>query len=358
MTALYALRFFASIGIYLHHLNYPLGTGTICVTFFFVMSGFTSAYSISKKECTLDKSYLKHYYFNKLLKLYPLYFITFLASIPIMIDYNIPFGFRNIIVNLSLIQSYYPNGNEVFYFNGLSWFVSDIMLFYLITPFLLCSLKKIKVIKNNQILLFMTATFFLVAFCIAYTFRGKMAPYSFGWWFIYISPFFRIFDYLIGFLLGLIFVNLKDNSMKKIRISWVYTILEIGTLFLLYKSYKLPYFQEDSLRYGLYYIPICALIIFIFAFGKGILSYIASTKILIHLGKLSFYIYMIHQLMINYTNILLGNPMYNAAGMEKSNYLASVYLLVIIICVSDVINRYFTPLTSKLVKSKNSNYTN
>lgn len=352
LNALYALRFFASVAIYIHHLYYPYGFGAICVTFFFIMSGFTMAYSLNKKDFILSRKTLKQFYLNKIVKFYPLYLVTFFASIPIMHFLNVKFNFLNVIVNLSLLQSYYPNNNEVFMFNGLSWFVADIMFFYLVTPFIFILLKKLKIHKNIKIMVLITFLLYLVAFYISYRFSWKVEAYSFGWWLVYISPFFRIFDYLIGFLLGLIFIRIKDYNLKVVKFDFVFTILEVLAIIFILLSYKSKYLLIDSLRYGVYYIPALALMIFIFAFGRGIISKMISLRVFVYLGKLSYVIYMIHQLVIYYTSMYFGNTMYYNEAMTLQNYMSQIFLFIIILCISDVVNRYFIPFTNKILLIK------
>lgn len=351
MVALYSLRFIASVGIFLHHLNYPLGIGPMCVTFFFVLSGFTTSYSMQQKEFLINGKNLKEYYIGKVKKLYPLYLLTFFISIPVMNYMGINFNFAHIVRNLLMIQVFYPNSNEVFFFNGLGWFLVDIMFFYLITPFIFTLIKKIS--KNIKMLLILAIAMCCLGFFIAYQFKWKMDPYSFSWWFIYISPYFRFFDYLIGFIFGFVFLVIKNNIRPSTINTIIYSILEIFSVVAFYLIFKSNVLQIDSLRYGIFYVPTSILIIFIFAIGKGMVSKILFFRPLVYLGNLSFIIYMIHQLVINYVTIILGSPMYNHEKTLINNYKSAIFLLIIIICMSDAIKRYvLIPIDILLKKQK------
>ncbi len=354
MNSLYSLRFFAAALVYLHHLYYPYGFGAICVTFFFVMSGFTMAYSLDKREFAINKNSLLKFYLNKIIKIYPLYVLTFFASIPIMNFLKAKFNLFNVVINLSMLQSYYPNKSEVFLFNGLSWFAADIVFFYLVTPFIYVLIKKI---QNNRKILFLLLLFiFLFAFFVSYQFSWKVEAYSIGWWFIYISPFFRIVDYLVGFICGIIFINIK---LKTKKLSFIYSLFEILAILFLIISYKSKFLLIDSLRYGVFYLPSLALLIFIFAFGRGIISKAISNKLFVYLGKLSFVTYMVHQIIIYYTSMYLGNTMFYSENMSLNNYLAQVFLFFIILCIGDVINRYFVPfINNNITKGKKYEYKN
>jgi peptidoglycan/LPS O-acetylase OafA/YrhL len=182
-----------------------------------------------------------------------------------------------------------------------------------------------------------------------------MEPYSFAWWFIYISPFFRIFDYVIGFIFGLIYLSIKNKIHDSKKTVVVFTVLEIVSVLLFYVMFKSPILQIDSLRYGIFYVPLSVLLIFVFAFEKGMVSKMISLQPLVHLGKLSFIIYMIHQLMISYVLIILGTPMFNPEKKLVNNFKVAIFLFIIILCISDVLNRYLIQKINNKYMSKNIN---
>jgi peptidoglycan/LPS O-acetylase OafA/YrhL len=353
MGALYALRFFAAFGIYIHHLYYPYGFGSALVTFFFIISGFTTACSFSKKGFILSKNSLKKYYVGKFIKLYPLHIITFILSIPIMGYMNQKFNLIQAIVNVFLVQSYYPNGKDVFLFNGLSWFIADVLFFYLVIPFIYKLITILRIDRNIFVLILSSTALFCIAFFLSYYFRWNVEAYTFGWWLVYVSPYFRLIDCLIGFLIGLIFTRLNEKICIEIKNRLiVFTIIEIFSVLLLYLAYKSKILLIDSIRYGVYYIPVLVLFIFVFAFDSGIISKVISIKPFVYLGKISNAIYMIHQLIIYYTTYLLGSAMFYSDNMGLNNYLAEIFLFIIVLCVSDVFSRNLLTIKTKMLSFK------
>ena len=175
-------------------------------------------------------------------------------------------------------------------------------------------------------------------FFIAYLFRNNVISFSTGWWFIYISPYNRIFDYSSGLIAGIIFASLAERMGKKDRLL-LFSILEIGVILLGYTYYKSSLFPIDSIRRDMFYVPAILLIIFVFAFQKGILSKILSFKIFVKLGELSFPVFMIHQPCITLTALLLGYNIYGAG--EWKHFLVQMLLFGAILCVSEVINRFY-----------------
>ncbi len=340
IKSLTSLKFLLSVAIFLHHLNYPGGLGPICVTFFFVMSGFTIANGYHSKFSDIDIKSLKSFYFRRIFKIYPLYLLTLICSIPIMWYINFKTGVIYSVLNVLMLQSYFPIGIQVFAFNGSSWFVADIVLFYLLTPFVIHLIHKYKIKENLKILFILQAVIFVLAVMIASDFTGKVEAYSFGWWFIYISPFFRVFDYLIGVLAGFIFVILNRKVVLKLQNTILFTILEIGMVALLMFSPSLDYFKSDALRYGVYFIPMSIAIICVFSFEKGAVSIGISNKAFVYLGNLSYQIFLIHQIVIGYTAVVFESPIHGYSANAK-HLLSQMLLFFAIVCISDVIHRYY-----------------
>ena len=190
-------RIVAFAAMFMHHLSYPGNLGPIGVSLFFVVSGLVVAYNYSTKFNILSKNELMNFYYSRLARIYPIYLITFVISLPVTYLTGFKSSSVDAMVNLLMMQAWYPNGMQTFSFNSVAWFVSTIWFFTLATPFLLYIINKLR-ISQSTVRLAMTALFlFVLSVVIAIQFTGKMEAYSFGWWFIYASPYFRIFDYFV-----------------------------------------------------------------------------------------------------------------------------------------------------------------
>lgn len=339
LYALDSMKFLAFLAIYLHHLNYTPDFGTLSVTFFFVVAGFIMAFTHGREEIDYRK-----YFSRRLLRIYPVYLLTFIAAIPIMqmthFETNIKFSLANIL----LLQCYFPIGIQVFAYNGVAWFIADLMLFWAVTPFILAALHR--VIGKTDVLMFLGFVLFTVGVAISYVLRDNMEAYSFGWWLIYISPYFRIIDYLIGLLAGLIFVTIQKEI---VRGKALFSVLEVTALVLLVATYFSSFFGYVSLKYDLYYVPAFVIIIFVFAFQSGIFSSLLSFRPLVHLGNINYPIYMIHQLMITYVAQLFIFNIYGSFDNSKKLFI-QISLFLVIICIGDVINRYFEEPSMRRLK--------
>ena len=299
LHSLISLRFIAAIFIFIHHLSYPNGFGPIAVTFFFVLSGFIMGFKYCGKFNTITIPILKSFYFKRFIKIYPLQILTFLISLPILLFIDFKTNVFYALCNLFLIHSYFPIGIQVFSFNSVAWFLSDIMFFYFISPFLFFVLYKLEIIKKSKIMVITLIFIILIAWFISYQYADQIPAYSFGWWLIYISPYFRFLDYFTGVITGIIFLTVKSIISDKNSRIYLFSFMEILSVVMLVFSFKSQIYANNSLKMGVYYLPASVLLIFIFAFQEGIISRILSKALFIKLGELSFTIFLIHQLAIS-----------------------------------------------------------
>jgi peptidoglycan/LPS O-acetylase OafA/YrhL len=325
--------------------------GASGVTFFFVLSGFIMAYTYRDKFQSLDGNELKSFYIKRLSKVYPLHVLTFLISIPLMYATNFETNFPSALLNVFLMQSYFPIGGQIFAFNALSWFLSDIVIFYLATPFLIFGLHKIRARENTTLLWTTLILVFIGETSLAYMVKDHMEMYSVGWWFIYISPWARIFDYAAGLISGLIFVSIQKNPQTNAsRVG--YSFLEIAALVIFAAAvYSYRYLPFRSFKIGTYYIPFSIFLIFIYSFQKGWISWLLSRNILVHLGGLSFTFYMCHQLMITYTTVFFTSTI---LYFEPSVWrlMPQFLILLNVILISEVVFRSFEEPMRRKILSK------
>jgi peptidoglycan/LPS O-acetylase OafA/YrhL len=92
------------------------------------------------------------------------------------------------------------------------------------------------------------------------------------------------------------------------------------------------------------------MIIMVFSLQKGMFSVIIGNRMLVYLGSLSLSIYLIHQLVINYTAYYFTSEVYGMV-FEPIHFIPQVILLFVIVCMADVIDRHFKePLRNWIVK--------
>jgi peptidoglycan/LPS O-acetylase OafA/YrhL len=173
---------------------------------FFVCSGVLEALNHhGKYSYTLDEtvSIVK----SKLAKIYPLYFVSFLIAVLLgaigLQKWTISGNTTAAVFNLLMMQPWFPNLQTSF--NGVSWFVADLMLCYLFTPLLSWCIRHREFAKNASTLrsyiVPLVALFFLRMLLQVAEYKGvvSISNHSF--------PLSRMLEYGMAFVAGTAILN-------------------------------------------------------------------------------------------------------------------------------------------------------
>ena len=274
-------------------------------------------------------------------RIYPLHFLTFFVSIPLVIygikDFSLLLIFKS-ITNLTLTQSFVPLKSIYFSFNAPSWSISNEMFFYILFPFILTFVGFFR--KKWFLLLLVFASIPLLSIIISNDFHHRL---------FYINPVFRIVDFVIGISL----YNLY-RLIKNMNLNFNYNYIEISSVILFSVFF---FFHSDFpkvSRYSFFYWIPMSYIILVFSFQKGIISKFLSQKWLIYLGEISFGFYMFHQLVIRY--FLPLNNRY--LGIENEIH-QSLMIFILSLLISHYSFKYFENPINSYLKNKlhRKNYT-
>jgi peptidoglycan/LPS O-acetylase OafA/YrhL len=215
------------------------------------------------------------------------------------------------------------------------------VFFYFLTPFLLFGLHKIRVREKVSFLLILLLLVFACEVSLAYMVKNNIEPYSIGWWFIYISPWVRVFDYNAGLITGLVFISIRADSQVAETKRMLFSFLEVMALVVFAGSiYYSRFVSYGSLIYSAYYVPFPVILIFVYSFQKGWTAWLLSRNIFSYLGGLSFTFYMLHQIIISYTAVFF-TPSIFLLTLSHKHLIAQLLLLVNIVFLSDISFRYF-----------------
>jgi peptidoglycan/LPS O-acetylase OafA/YrhL len=329
-----SLRFFFAFMIFLHHMTflsksksftlrwiheYILKEGFIGVSFFFILSGFILAYNY-RDSILNHKTITSKFYIARIARIYPLHLLTLLIAVPLTLQipkFDIFLWIKQLFFNLTLTQSFIPVKKIYFSFNSPSWSISNELFFYLLFPFLILLIVKLKNYKYNL--------FFLIPFILFLPLLMLLISPNFYKNLFYVNPFFRVVDFIIGILLFELYQVIKTkNKLFK------YSILEFSSIILLLVFFAFHSYIPLVLRYSVYYWLPMSFIILVFAFQKGLVSRLLSNKNWILLGEISFAFYMFHQLILKYF-ILLN---------KSALHLTNEYVIISIILIVSLIVSY------------------
>jgi peptidoglycan/LPS O-acetylase OafA/YrhL len=310
LPALTGLRFFAAIAITIHHMQgafgfpkdmfpqMPLSNG---VSFFYVLSGFILTYVYRD---TASAAGWRTYILARIARVWPLHLATF-ALICIIISppsrIGTDSGLFAAFLNLTLLHAWIPDYRYFFSFNAVSWSISVEMFFYLTLPLVLLR-------PGRWLLLSLAAVGVLVVLATsigAGPYRpGDTSPSITS--LMYINPVARLFEFILGVVTALVWIRKiskrREAASVAIQVAaltftaaswtWVPTIAALSPNLAI----------NEWLYHGGITCLSSAAVIVAFATSGG-LSRIFSFAPLVYLGKLSFALYLVHQIPIHAHNL-------------------------------------------------------
>ncbi len=323
----------------------PFDIGARACEFYFVVSGFLVAYQHADKNKDAkwkdSFSYLK----EKICKMWPLHCFCFLL---VLLNDGVFGDFleRSVtaLFNIFLLHAWINDANVFFSFNGVSWFLSAILFCYFLSPLLLKGLKT----KRSVIVSFtVIASLRLFAEFLQIKGYNVFVPFS-----MHTFPVIRAMEFYCGmtlyrfreYLNNFLIRHKKENNIL------LYSISEFLMLFL---TIWLVVTQNNSWMRGHYVLLFCCLV-FVFSFNKGVVSIITNdlafkrnplAKVLAMLSCYEFEIFMLHQVMLEYSSVLLLRY-FSVVNI----WLISLVALIMTLAIAWMWKRKISPVTTKWMR--------
>jgi len=300
IDSLASLRFLFFLGIFFSHYKwngeffFPIG-GPMGVSFFFILSGFSLSIGYGSRVNVLDvKIFMK----KRIMKIYPMHiitlgyrFITFLLF-PLILGEDICKKLIALILNIFLLQAWWPDIDLIFSYNTIAWFLSPIVFFYLLFPYLF------SFVDNHRLL------FWGPCFIMLYCLGAYIIPRTMLQTILYVSPLFRVFDFVLGIVTYkfLMCVLLKDYSLpiKMRKEPLIPYLIEMGIgIIILMIILISPYVDLRWRIASFFWLPLVVTILSLslseLYTGGGWLSKALFKR----LGSASYEMYMIHAIIIS-----------------------------------------------------------
>ena len=321
--SLHGVRFLSSLLVLIAHINVwgtPLQQSPyyntlvhlpgIGMSAFFILSGFLIHYLYHGISLSSFSS-VKNYYISRIARIYPLYIVmVYLCYKNIGVTYSAQSYSDLLLASFVGVQTWFytlVDGNMFAIANFSSgWSISTELFFYFTYPFFshrIASLDFKKAIKRLLIIISLGYCTIFLSYKVIALFPNLLGPNygnSFFQWWVYLSPYIRMFEFLTGCLLAQIFINFPSERalLLKKHFSIAAIISVIGTI-LLFKFYMAGgsgLVGTFAMTFG--YTPFLAIIIFYCAQYIVIPKNTLMARILLVLGECSFALYMMQELIL------------------------------------------------------------
>lgn len=322
IQSLQGARFIAMVIIVLSHLEFLRGyswhywvylhNATLGVDFFFMLSGFGmmlsfmgNPYYYEKAHFSLKENVL--YALKHVKKIYAVYVVMLLLGIPhsvmdMVSDQGYSFGqaiaesVMHFFIDITLLQSLSGIAKFSHSLNGVSWFLSCLFCIYLIS---LPIMKYIYSKKNNKLFVYISP----IAICII----SWASAVLFEWTekntmfddLCYGSPYRRFLYVILGMLIAVIYARHRNIW------GWVeYIVMFLCIGWFLYRNSAVGLIQDTKYLID---VVLCGLLLYVVAVGNGIVSVILKNRVMVYLGNISMYVFLVHYLTIRYTLMVIGH---------------------------------------------------
>ena len=265
-----SLRFLFVMMIFMSHFAYrgvaPFDAGGDCgVAFFFLLSGFSLSMGYGPGIADGTFRYGR-YLRRRLVKVFPLHLLCLLAFLLLFrpeIDACLP-------LNALLLQSWIPDADCYFSYNGVSWFLSTLLFSYLLFPLAYRGARP----SSLAVLLVLYIAVYLAV------------PYDRVNALLYVSPPVRFVDFFLGVMLYKFYQRHPLISLPR----WTEPLLVL----LLAAALCVYPVADEKLRTAPLYWVILLPLVYVFARQEGQVSRLLRHRTLRWLGTLSMPIFLLH----------------------------------------------------------------
>lgn len=316
------------INIYSSIWNQIANEFVFAVSFFFILSGMGCVLGYREKLINQEVSPLE-FVLKKLIKIFPTYLLFLVCSIWI---YNIQYNndMTTFLLHVFSLQSIPMQGPSPFKFNPVGWYISCLVVFYVLYSFIYS-------LNFRQCIALVTLCL-LVLSVNAYFYTGSNLVSMF-----YTNPLFRSIEFLSGMCLAL---WLDKKHMKP---SLIFQFLSVVFLFVFIAfSIKFGLILDLRLRNVLYIIPLLLLFYSFYAetsFSKKILG----NKFVTKLSPIILVIYLCHHQILYFIPRILPKNIENTYFSHFFPY-GFISIVIFTIIFSWLVYVYYTQPLNKILQ--------
>lgn len=321
--------------------------GIIGVDLFFVLSGFLITFLLLKEKEKYNIINFKNFYLRRILRIWPLYYFIILLSLFVLPNFSLFFipnqtfhlsGFKETCKVFCLFLFLMPN--VLFFIKPISfasqtWSIGTEEQFYLIWPLVISKIKKLKKFLIGLILLYWILYFiFNLPFFYGLPYFGLFKNYY---------AVFKV-DVLAFGALGAVFLFEKEIVLKRIINNRLFIASVVFSVLLYFLN--IEFVEIKRILYAAFFM-----IIILNLVANKSLTTLLENKISNYLGKISYGLYMYHQIIIVFIiNILKKFHVENSFFI----YFGSIFTTILIAHFSyKFLERPFLKIKSKYAPFEN-----
>ena len=335
-ASLTGVRFLAALTIVLGHSYAPLGEITmIGMPLFFTLSGFIIHYVYSDTFAAGWRSATVKFCSARFSRIYPLYFIFLLVAVvttPMGSVFHHSGDMRLILAYLFACYTWVPLSvdgmSTTNWYYSIAWSVPTEIFFYVSYAVFFYRIFRIRNAKICFVSLVVFCILVYALFYILFLTRDiweAVALHHFGGfvprttdfsnslyrWFLYSSPYGRIFEFVGGCLTCQLFLLIKEKRSLQGRLNfelltWTPCVLIVVIVVAYYHIAPYQHWLDlgdhrflsffVSLHMNFLLAPLCYMLIFCLAYSRSTLSRALSSGAVVLLGEISYSTYLGHPL--------------------------------------------------------------
>ena len=361
------LRAIAFLGIFLSHIGItqfsPLGPWGVSI--FFILSGFLMIWSYYGRQRISDYSVKENIIFaiRKVERLYPLHIVMMI----IMLAFNIRNidGIKKIIKllikllsNITLMQAFFPNSSIYYSLNSVAWYLSVCFTLYFVFPWILQIYEKYIDEKRALLIIFFTLTSQIIFGYISSVLPSPRWSDDFTKWFVYIFPLSRAEEFILGCSIGIIYIKEHNRLLMNDKYKKIGDILST-ILICIFIIMLIMYIYTNSLDSVLSYpqfwwqytciftLPNC-FFIFLIACELTWIKRILSLGLLVFIGDISAYAFLVHQIVIRCVRTIVG-------FIDLPGKVTYIVEILVSLMITIILSYVWIILTTKSKKLKEKN---
>lgn len=312
LPTLTVLRAVAALLVFAFHVDVSLmhlplaSVGYVGVGFFFILSGFVLTWSYRPERTWGD------FFVRRVARIFPSHLVALALAVVVMVAVlHIPVTAGQVIPQVLLVQAWLPDRDTILSVNQVSWSLSVEMAFYVLFPFLMPWLLRLRGGARWAVVGGLLLVPVLVGILLTSVGLGQLVP------FLYFNPLARLPEFLIGVALAL---GMRAGWRPRVPL-WAVAVSVVAAWVACSVAGAPEYIGDAALA-----VPLALMI------AKAAERDIAvrSTRMprwMVFAGQASFAFYLVHYLVMN----VVGHTVRVPAGIQALLSLAFAVVLAVLV---------------------------